>query len=188
MRSARAVVADIGGTNKLLACFLESLRSARGARATRSSLQPSRRPRPRHGHSRPCFHSRRLRRPRWASRLGKDKAVIRMFNAVKRFARLGQLAELARGHAEEASCLCFLDGDINGADPGVIHAQESFQVSAMAFLRAASIVFSACSKLMSMVPLWLAHSSIRSRARIDRCVWRTHEIAQRPRAEQHTKE
>jgi hypothetical protein len=91
--------------------------------------------------------------------------------SLERLARLGQLSELAGGHAEEAGCLCLLDGNVDGAHPGVVHAQKGFEIgagidhgntsglSAMACLRAASMAFSAFSKLTCMVApyawLWM---------------------------------
>ena len=53
-----------------------------------------------------------------------NQPVIRVLDAKKRFARLGQLAELAGGHAKETRGLCLLDGDIDAPDPGVVHPHE----------------------------------------------------------------
>src|SRR5262245_66244107 len=59
-----------------------------------------------------------------------DQAVDGMLDAVKRLGGLRQLPELAGGHAEEAGGLGLLDGNIDGAYPGVVHAHESLEIGA----------------------------------------------------------
>src|SRR5262245_37750882 len=59
-----------------------------------------------------------------------DQPVIGMFDAVKRAAWLGQLAKLTSGHAEETGRLRLFDGNVDGADPGVVHAQECLEIGA----------------------------------------------------------
>src|SRR5262245_37594317 len=55
-----------------------------------------------------------------------NQPVIRVLDTVKRFARLGQFAELAGRHAKETRGLCLLDGNIYAPDPGVVHTEEGF--------------------------------------------------------------
>ena len=54
----------------------------------------------------------------------------RDIDAVERLAGLRQLAELAGPHGEEAGGPGLLDGDVDRADPGIVHAGEAFQVAA----------------------------------------------------------
>src|SRR5262245_41084336 len=62
----------------------------------------------------------------WQSARKGNQPVIGVLDAVKRFARLGQLPQLAGGHAKERCGLCLLDGNIDAPDPGVVHTEEGF--------------------------------------------------------------
>src|SRR6266508_2927167 len=57
-----------------------------------------------------------------------NETAIRVLDAVERPARLRQLAELARAHGEEAGGPGLLDGDVDRADPGIVHADEGAQI------------------------------------------------------------
>nr|WP_231962959.1 hypothetical protein [Symmachiella macrocystis] len=60
----------------------------------------------------------------------RNQAIVGVFNAIEGTAGLRELADLSGGHPEKAGGLCFLDSDIDAAEPGVIHACERFQDSA----------------------------------------------------------
>src|SRR5579875_187184 len=51
-----------------------------------------------------------------------------MFNAIERAARLRELADLPGWHPEEDRRLRFLDGNIDAANPGVVHAVEGLEI------------------------------------------------------------
>src|SRR3974377_623238 len=53
-----------------------------------------------------------------------------MLDAKERAARLRELADLPSRHAEEDRGLRFLDGNIDAANPGIIHAVERLQTGA----------------------------------------------------------
>ena len=62
----------------------------------------------------------------WQSAREGNQPAIGVLDAVKRFAGLGQFAELTGGHAKETCGLCLLDGNIDAPDPGVVHTEEGF--------------------------------------------------------------
>src|SRR5262249_47860536 len=59
-----------------------------------------------------------------------NQPFIGMLDAVERLARLGQLAELAGGHAKKTGSLGLLDGGVGGANPPVVHSQKRLLVGA----------------------------------------------------------
>src|SRR5262245_26098403 len=66
----------------------------------------------------------------WQSARERNQPVIGVLEAVKRFARLGQLPQLAGGHAKETCGLCLLDRNIDAPDPGIVHTEEGFWIGA----------------------------------------------------------
>ena len=64
-----------------------------------------------------------------ATRKG-DESAIGMLDAKEWSPRLGKGADLPGRHGEETGRLGLLDGDVDTADPGVIHAGKGFQFRA----------------------------------------------------------
>src|SRR5450759_3020044 len=64
-----------------------------------------------------------------AARKG-NQTLVGMFDAKQRAARLRQIADLPSRHAEEDRCLGFLDGNIDAADPGIVHPVKGLEIGA----------------------------------------------------------
>lgn len=58
-----------------------------------------------------------------------DAAVVRNMDSIKIFARRGVLGKVFRRDIESPGGECFVDGDIDAAQPGPIHAREGEQVA-----------------------------------------------------------
>lgn len=65
----------------------------------------------------------------WEAPWKSDQAVIGMLDSKKGAPRLRKLADLPRGHPEKDCRLCFLDRDVDAADPCRVHAIERLEVS-----------------------------------------------------------
>jgi hypothetical protein len=94
-----------------------------------------------------------------------DSTVIRDMNAEKLPARLRMLGEIFGRNIEGAGGKCFIDRDVDAADPGAIHANMRNKIApssttaifigcliSTAFFSAAAIIFRASSSVIVKIP------------------------------------